>query len=91
MSKTLLNKKIESNAPRTIGHKNKKFFLILLKKCNILSTIFSYKPNITKKTPLLIPGKIAPAPINIPIKKFFKKSPNKNSIYIKFFYVWLLQ
>ena len=73
----LLNKNIESSEPKTIGHKNKKFFLISLKKCKTQSTNFSYKPKITQNTPLLTPGKIAPAPINIPIIKFFKKPPNK--------------
>jgi len=60
-----------------MGHKNKKFFLTFLKKCKTVTTIFSYKPKITKKTPLLTPGSMAPVPIRKPIKKFFKKPPDK--------------
>ena len=49
---------------------NLKLFLVSLKKFKTLFTSFSYIPNITHKTPLLIPGSIAPAPIKIPIQKF---------------------
>ncbi len=60
-------------APETIGNKNLKFSLIFLKKPNIEFIRFSYIPKITHNTPLLIPGKIAPAPIKIPFEKIYKK------------------
>ena len=55
------------NKPIIIGKRNFKLFLTLVKKPKTLSTIFSYKPKITQITPLLIPGKIAPAPIKNPL------------------------
>ena len=39
----------------------------------MLSISFSYIQKITQKTPLLIPGRIAPLPIAIPIAQFCKK------------------
>lgn len=57
--------------PKTIGNKNKKFFLKFLNRPNIEFISLSYMPNITQSTPLLIPGRIAPAPSNMPIKKFW--------------------
>ena len=56
--------------PKAIGNKNKKFFLKFLNKPNIEFISLSYIPNITQSTPLLIPGRIAPTPSNMPIKKF---------------------
>ena len=38
---------------------------------NAAKTYYSYNPNITQRTPLLTPGRIAPAPNNIPIRKFW--------------------
>ena len=70
------NKKTPIIPPRASGHKNEKFFLKSLNKLKIESTSLSYIPIITQITPLLIPGRIAPEPSSIPIKKFwslFKK------------------
>lgn len=53
----------------------------------MVSTNFSYKPKITKNTPLLRPGSIAPEPISIPIKKFFKKSPSYSILRKRIYYV----
>lgn len=61
------------------------FFFTSLKKCKTDSSNFSYKPKITQKTPLLTPGRIAPIPIKIPTKKFFKKSPSKIYVIIVIF------
>ena len=58
--------------PKAIGIRNFRFFLISLKNPRILSINFSYIPNIIQSTPLLIPGKIAPAPIKIPFIKLEK-------------------
>jgi len=69
--KILLNKRTPIRVPRMIGSKNLVFFLISLKKNNTEFIIFSYIPKITQKTPLLIPGKMAPHPIKIPVNKFF--------------------
>ena len=55
-------------APIIIGIRNCKFSLGDLKKSSTLFKSFSYIPKITHKTPLLIPGKIAPDPIKIPLK-----------------------
>lgn len=69
----MLSKKIPTKAPETIGNRKSVFFFISLKKCKTALSNFSYKPKITQKTPLLIPGRIAPAPTKMPTKKFFKK------------------
>lgn len=65
--------KTPTRTPNAIGNRNLKFCLMSLKKLVIEFMIFSYKPKTTHKTPLLIPGKIAPIPIVMPTKKFFKK------------------
>ena len=54
------------------GNKNLKFSFIFLKNPKIEFIKFSQMPKITHKTPLLIPGRIAPAPNNIPFKKIYK-------------------
>ena len=56
-----------------IENPNKRLDESQKKKCKILSSNFSYIPKMTQNTPLLIPGKIAPLPIAIPIIKFCKK------------------
>ena len=74
-------------APVTIGNKNLKFYLIFLKKFSTQLSKFSYIPKITHSTPLLIPGRIAPAPISMPLKKslrYFKKSTPFCSYNIKY-------
>ena len=68
----LLKIKKPRQIPIKIGKRNLKFSLGALKKSNTLFNNFSYIPNITHKTPLLIPGKIAPEPINIPLKILVK-------------------
>ena len=55
--------------PDIIGNKNFKFSFIFLKNPKKAFINFSYIPKITHKTPLLIPGKMAPAPIKIPFEK----------------------
>ena len=64
----LPNNNIPVTPPRPIGSKNLKFVLKSLKIFKTLFINFSYKPKITQRTPLLIPGSIAPAPIAIPFK-----------------------
>ena len=59
-------------APKTIGRRNLKCFFTLLKNPKILSNNFSYKPTTIQITPLLIPGRIAPAPIKMPFIKLDK-------------------
>lgn len=61
-----------TKAPKHIGNKNLKLFFISLKNDNILSSSFSYSPVTIQITPLLMPGSIAPAPINIPLIKLTK-------------------
>ena len=65
------NKNTPTSPPRVMGNKYRKFFLKPLNKPNKESMSLSYIPNITQRTPLLIPGRIAPAPSNMPIKKFW--------------------
>ena len=67
------NKIMPTQIPRAIGNKNLKLDLKFLKKFNMQFSKGSYIPNITHNTPLLIPGKIAPAPMAIPLKKSNKK------------------
>jgi len=67
------NKTVPIIIPIIIGISNFKFSFKLLKKLSIELISFSYNPKETKITPLLIPGKILPKPIKIPIKIFFKK------------------
>ena len=62
------------NVPINIGNKNLKFSFTLEKKFKIEFKSFSYIPKITHKTPLLIPGSIAPEPMKNPIIKFFIKN-----------------
>lgn len=52
--------------PNPIGKRYLKFSFIFLKKFKTQFNSFSYMPKMTHKTPLLIPGKIAPAPIKMP-------------------------
>lgn len=66
------NNIIPITAPKKIGTRNRRLFFKSLKRLVMLFTSFSYIPKITQKTPLLIPGIIAPAPIKIPIKKLKK-------------------
>ena len=66
--KRLPKRTIPINAPIPKGRRYKKFFLKSLKRFRTLLTSLSYIPKITQKTPLLIPGSIAPAPIHIPLK-----------------------
>ena len=68
-----------NKTPSAIGKINLKFCLIFLKKFKIQFIKFSYIPKMTHKTPLLIPGKIAPAPIKIPLIKSLKKRKKINS------------
>ena len=63
------NKNTPTKPPTASGNKKVKFFLKSLNKLKIEAISLSYIPVITQITPLLTPGSIAPAPINIPIKK----------------------
>ena len=77
----LLNSKIPIPAPIINGVRNFELFLRSLKKFKILSKSFSYIPKITQSTPLLIPGRIAPAPMlepNLPFYMAIKNSKNIN-------------
>ena len=69
-------------------NKNLKFLRISEKKFKTLSNIFSYMPKMTHNTPLLIPGKIHPAPIKIPLQKsninFITPPPKVIKIYSSF-------
>ena len=65
------NKNTPRIPPRKIGNKNEKFFLKFLNNPKRELINLSYNPNITQITPLLTPGRIAPAPNNIPIRKFW--------------------
>lgn len=65
------NKSTPITPPIKIGNKNEKFFLKFLNNPKIEFINLSYIPNITQRTPLLTPGRIAPAPSNMPIKKFW--------------------
>ncbi len=79
-SKIFPNKNTPTTPPRKMGKRNKKFFLKFLNKPITEFINLSYIPNITQSTPLLTPGRIAPAPSNMPIKKslsFFKIITNK--------------
>ena len=64
-----LNRITPNIEPKAIGNRNFKFDLTSLKKFKILSNSFSYNPVIIQITPLLIPGRIAAEPINIPFIK----------------------
>lgn len=76
----MLKIKTPIKTPTTIGSKNLKLFFMSLKKYKMLFNNFSYIPKITQKTPLLIPGKIAPAPIAIPLKHEIMKCIYNTSI-----------
>ena len=80
----LLNSKIPIPAPIINGVRNFELFLRSLKKFKILSKSFSYIPKITQSTPLLIPGRIAPAPIAIPFTQFTKKFIKNHLYYLTY-------
>lgn len=61
--KILPNAKTPMKIPKDMGKRNKKCSLKFLNKFKTLFTSFSYIPKITHKTPLLMPGSMAPAPI----------------------------
>lgn len=78
--KILPTQKTPMIPPRAIGKMYKKFFLKFLNNPKSELINLSYIPSITQITPLLIPGSMAPAPNNIPIKKswiFFKRITNR--------------
>ena len=79
-SKIFPSKNTPTSPPRKIGNKYEKFFLKFLNNPKTELINLSYIPNMTHRTPLLTPGRIAPAPSNMPIKKFqifFKSITNK--------------
>ena len=73
-----------TNEPKKIGNKNWKLYFIFLKKFNTQFSNFSYMPKITHNTPLLMPGRIAPAPKAIPLKKLVIKFNILNSFKYKY-------
>ena len=71
----LPSKRTPMAPPIAIGSKKDKLFLKFFNNPKQASINLSYIPVITQMTPLLTPGSMAPAPINIPTKKiliFFK-------------------
>ena len=80
--------------PIAIGSKKDKLFLKFFNNPKQASINLSYIPVITQMTPLLTPGSMAPAPINIPIKKIFEFFQSNHQYMIMFKnkiyeYIWI--